>query len=166
MPESPDPNSDAMDSGWSGLAKAIVTTTGKPMLVVYDTAMDWGYRNLLFSRHERETRKTRRSQLLDMRTDIKRIRTQGVEWYREDIFMFDGQGRSPFRKLADQLAEIGVSGPQRDWGQRHHPIRPECLIWLDRLLYACKIRSLRTAVRAWKHSLWKHEWNEKLAARK
>ena len=96
-----------MDSGWFKLAEEYFKDKGLSMQ--YHIAQDWFYRRCLFSRHERQTRTSRRAKLLNMREHVEMVRTQAVEWHTEGFKILEPY--DPFKRLSRHIRGIGIPGP-------------------------------------------------------
>jgi hypothetical protein len=152
-----------MDPGWLRLAIEFLKDQGLPILMRYHTTQEWCYRWCVFSYHERQTRRARLEKLLDMRESVESVRTKVVQLHTEGFMFFEPSG--PFSRLARQLRSMDIDGPQT-WLDEHANIRPECLMWLDRILYAIEIRSLRIADKSWRYAQKRQTWKNRAEALK
>ena len=86
-----------MDSGWVRLV--IEYFKDKGLFIQYHMVHEWFYRWCLFSHHERQSRKARLKELLNLRENVELVRTEAVQWHEKEGFMMLGhQHRDPFQR--------------------------------------------------------------------
>ena len=103
-----------------------------------------------------DARAARLSRLLSLREDLEFARAV----MHDAEFML---GSAPSH-LASRVRELDISGPEGSWIDEHMDVWPPCKMWVDRLIYACEIQSLRVAEDAWAKVQSQYYWRRKVNA--
>ena len=108
------------------------------------------------SQEQLEGQDARLSKLLSLREDLEFARA----------VMHDREFRrgSQPEHLASRVRALDIRGPEGTWFDEHLEIWPPCEMWVERLLYACEIESLRVAEDAWTKVQRQHAWRRKVNA--
>ena len=108
------------------------------------------------SQEQLDARAARLSKLLGLREDLEFARAV----MHDAEFML---GSEP-KYLASRVQALDIRGPEDSWLDEHMDIWPPCEMWVDRLIYACEIESLRVAENAWAKVQKQYAWRRKVNA--